>query len=185
MTFVANSRDFFCRPFLPSLFGFAELRKKVRMYLVLLGCLVTRPKYPPPHPETGVAIPLWHSVCFLWYRRLSLLHPHFFPWSQASASYRQWDTSMMHLFLLPSFWRRGAKFWRKFRVFSGSSQCICRLCQGMFRIFFPPPSPLQVSLWTLPKDPKGQRLKQFNLARNFQSRLKNVQSRLTCAILTF
>ena len=31
----------------------------------------------PPYRETGVAIPL--SLCFLWYRRLSLLHPHFFP----------------------------------------------------------------------------------------------------------
>ena len=29
---------------------------------------------PPPYRETGVAMPL--SPCFLWYRRLSLLHPH-------------------------------------------------------------------------------------------------------------
>ena len=38
----------------------------------------TPPKYHPPYRETGVAIPLSHCV-ILWYRGLSLLHPHFFP----------------------------------------------------------------------------------------------------------
>ena len=39
--------------------------------------LVTRPKYPPPIANRCSNTPgaLW----FLWYRRLSLLHPHFFP----------------------------------------------------------------------------------------------------------
>ena len=31
----------------------------------------------PPYRETPVARPV--ALCFLWYRRLSLLHPHFFP----------------------------------------------------------------------------------------------------------
>ena len=41
------------------------------------GGLVTRPKYPPlSRDRCSNAL----SHCgFLWYRRLSLLHPHFFP----------------------------------------------------------------------------------------------------------
>ena len=59
-----------------STFGFRERIALPGGVAATVTPLVTRPKYPPPYRETGVAIPLSH--CFLWYRRLSLLHPHFF-----------------------------------------------------------------------------------------------------------
>ena len=39
--------------------------------------LVTRPKYPPISRDRCSNTPV--ALRFLWYRRLSLLHPHFFP----------------------------------------------------------------------------------------------------------
>ena len=43
-----------------------------------VGFLVTRPKYPPPLSRDRCSnTPV--ALCFLWYRRLSLLHPHFLP----------------------------------------------------------------------------------------------------------
>ena len=39
--------------------------------------LVTRPKYPPLSRDRRSNTPV--ALCFLWYRRLSLLHPHFCP----------------------------------------------------------------------------------------------------------
>ena len=50
--------------------------------------LVTRPKY-PPYRETSVAIALSHRVSGGVGRRLSLLHPHFFPLKWPIAVQRQ------------------------------------------------------------------------------------------------
>ena len=40
--------------------------------------LVTRPEYPPISRDRCSNTPV--ALCFLWKRRLSLLHPHFFPY---------------------------------------------------------------------------------------------------------
>ena len=53
---------------------------KVRgQHLVNLS-LVTRPKYPPPPPPRDRCSNTPVALCFLWYRRLSLLQTPLLPW---------------------------------------------------------------------------------------------------------
>ena len=49
--------------------------------------LVTRPKYPPLSRDRCSNTPV--ALCFLWYRRLSLLYPHFSPYKWPIAVQRQ------------------------------------------------------------------------------------------------
>ena len=52
-------------------------KKKNRRVFTVVVHLVTRPKYPPLSRDKWSNTPV--ALCFLWYRRLSLLHPHSCP----------------------------------------------------------------------------------------------------------